>query len=213
MTGKIFNLWFADAGLLNKSCADRVMAACGVFLVWLFFFFPSLGWNKFFLKTALNVFAFSKCRIILSGVWKHAKSHSTSTPTTQGRLERLLEFDFCRVYITKTSSPFLWLFMLGTLTYFPDVLKGSLQKLGSGTKSKQLLLSCRGARAAPAAKWCPQICCWHCALQGVGLGLLLSNTEILFYSSMNRAHSPSQCCGLQSTDGCDLAMAWWGPSS
>lgn len=43
MTGKILYLWFADTGLLNKSCADRVMAACGVFLVCFFFLpFPEL---------------------------------------------------------------------------------------------------------------------------------------------------------------------------
>lgn len=72
----------------------------------------------------------------------------------QGRVERLLDFDFCRDYITKSSCPFLGLFMPGTLTYFAHVLKQPCRSWGScaaGIKSKQLLLSGPGGGVGAGA--------------------------------------------------------------
>lgn len=74
----------------------------------------------------------------------------------QGRVERLLDFDFCRDYITKSSSPFLGLFMPGTLTDFAHVLKQPCRSWGScaaGIKSKQLLLSGPGGGVGAQAEW------------------------------------------------------------
>lgn len=60
----------------------------------------------------------------------------------QDREERLLNFDFCRDYITKSPGPFLCLFLLGTLTYIPHVLKSSPAESGVLVLQGQRAKSC-----------------------------------------------------------------------
>lgn len=174
MTGKIFNLWFADTGLFNKSCADRMMAACGVFLVWLFSFLPWVG--RIFLKTALNVLAFSKCRIILSSLVCENMQRVIPPPLLACRAGWKGSWILTSADITWLSLLVLFCLCLGHLPAFIMSWKAALQELG--------FLCCRYKEQTAAAF----LSCWWGSRSSAWAGWGCSSSQVLFRSGAGSVH-------------------------
>lgn len=141
MTGKIFKLCFADTGLFNKSCTDRIIAAC--------VFFSEL--EQFLSQNSrLWMPGFSKYRMILSSLmcenmqWvfpplllAHRTKHKGSWI--------LFSADFCRGQVVKPSNPFCASIYAWDTYLLPTCPENKHSRnwdaCAEGIKSKRLLLS------------------------------------------------------------------------